>query len=56
MATVKIKFQSSLNWYIWFTSTSYQYWWNPLKTQAVFIILAVLVIKHVLPKLHTNLL
>ena len=47
MATVTIKFQNSLNWYIWFTSTSYQCWLNPLKTQAIFIILAVLVIKRV---------
>ena len=57
MATVTIKFQNSLNWYIWFTSTSYQCWLNPLKTQAIFIILAVLVIKRVqrvLPKLHAN--
>ena len=57
MATVTIKFQNSLNWYIWFTSTSYQCWSNPLKTQAIFIILAVLVIKRVqrvLPKLHAN--
>ena len=57
MATVAIKFQNSLNWYIWFTSTSYQCWLNPLKTQAIFIILAVLVIKHVQrvsPKLHAN--
>ena len=55
MATVTIKFQNSLNWYIWFTSTSYQCWLNPLKTQAIFIILAVLVIKRVqrvLTKLH----
>ena len=52
MAMVTIKFQNSLNWYIWFTATSYQL--SPLKTQAIFIILAVLVIKriqHVLPKL-----
>ena len=57
MATVTIKFQNSLNWYIWFTSTSYQCWLNPLKTLAVFVILAVLVIKRVqrvLPKLHAN--
>ena len=57
MATVTIKFQNSLNWYIWFTSTSYQCCLNPLKTQAIFIILAVLVIKRVqrvLPKLHAN--
>ena len=57
MATVTIKFQNSLNWYIWFTSTSYQCWLNPLKTHAIFIILAVLVIKHVqrvLPKLHAE--
>ena len=57
MATVTIKFQNILNWYIWFTSTSYQCWLNPLKTQAIFIILAVLVIKRVqrvLPKLHAN--
>ena len=57
MATVTIKFQNSLDWYIWFTSTSYQCWLNPLKTQAIFIILAVLVIKRVqrvLPKLHSN--
>ena len=57
MATVTIKFQIGLNWYIWFTSTSYQCWLNPLKTQALFIILAVLVIKRVqrvLPKLHAN--
>ena len=57
MATVAIKFQNSLNWYIWFTSTSYQCWLNPLKTQAIFIILVVLVIKRVqrvLPKLHAN--
>ena len=57
MATVTIKFQNSLNWYIWFTSTSYQCWLNPLKTQAIFIILAVLVIKRVqrvLPKLHAK--
>ena len=57
MATVTIKFQNSLNWYIWFTSTSYQCWLNPLKTQAIFIILAVSVIKRVqrvLPKLHAK--
>ena len=57
MATVTINFQNSLNWYIWFTSTSYQCWLNPLKTQAIFIILAVLVIKRVqrvLPKLHAK--
>ena len=57
MATVTIKFQNSLNWYIWFTSTSYQCWLNPLKTQAIFIILAVLIIKRVqrvLPKLHAK--
>ena len=57
MATVTIKFQKSLNWYIWFTSTSYQCWLNPLKTQAIFIIWAVLVIKRVqrvLPKLHAQ--
>ena len=57
MATVTIKFQNSLNWYIWFTSTSYQCWLNPLKTQAIFIILALLVIKRVqrvLPKLHAK--
>ena len=57
MATVTIKFQNSLNWYIWFTSTSYQCWLNPLKTQAIFIILAVLVIKRVqcvLPKWHAK--
>ena len=57
MATVAIKFQNSLNWYIWFTSTSYHCWLNPLRTQAIFIILAVLVIKHVQrvsPKLHAN--
>ena len=57
MATVTFKFQNGLNWYIWFTSTSYQCWLNPLKTQAIFIILAVLVIKRVqrvLPKLHAN--
>ena len=47
MATVTIKFQNSLNWYTWFTSTSYQRWLNPLKTQTIFIILAVLVIKRV---------
>ena len=47
MATVTIKFQNSLNWYIWFTSTSYQCWLNLLKTQAIFIVLAVLVIKRV---------
>ena len=47
MATVTIKFQNSLNWYIWFTSTSYQCWLNPLKSQAIFIISAVLVIKRV---------
>ena len=55
MAT--IKFQNSLNWYIWFTLTSYQCWLNPLKTQAIFIILVALVIKHVqrvLPKLHAK--
>ena len=55
MVTVTIKFQN--NWYIWFTSTSYQCWLNPLKTQAIFIILAVLVIKRVqrvLPKLHAK--
>ena len=57
MATVTIKFQNSLNWYIWFTSTSYQRWLNPLKTQAIFIILTVSVIKcvhRVLPKLHAK--
>ena len=57
MATVTIKFQNSLNWYIWFTSTSYQCRLNPLKTQAIFIIWAVLVIKRVqrvLPKLHAK--
>ena len=57
MATVTIKFQNSLNWNIWFTSTSYQCWLNPLKTQTIFIILAVVVIKRVqrvLPKLHTK--
>ena len=57
MATVTIKIQNSLNWYIWFTSTSYQCWLNPLKTQAIFIIFAVLVIKRVqrvLPKLHAK--
>ena len=57
MATVTIKFQNSLNWYIWFTSTSYQCWLNPLKTRAIFIILAVLVIKRVqrvLSKLHAK--
>ena len=57
MATVTIKFQNSLNWYIWFTSTSYWCWLNPLKTQAIFIILAALVIKHVqrvLPKLQAK--
>ena len=57
MATVTIKFQNSLNWYIWFTSTSYQCWLNPLKTQAIFIILVALVIKRVqrvLPKLHAK--
>ena len=57
MATVTIKFQNSLNWYIWFTSTSYQCWLNPLKTQAIFIILAVLIIKgfqRVLPKLRAK--
>ena len=57
MATVTIKFQNSLHWIIWFTSTSYQCWLNPLKTQAIFIIVAVLVIKRVqrvLPKLHAN--
>ena len=57
MATVTIKFPNSLNWYIWFTSTSYQCWLNLLKTQAIFIILAVLVIKRVQcvsPKLHAN--
>ena len=57
MATVTINFQNRLNWYIWFTSTSFQCWLNPLKTQAIFIILAVLVIKRVqrvLPKLHAK--
>ena len=57
MATVSIKFQNSLNWYFLFTSTSYQCWLNPLKTQAIFIILAVLIIKRVqrvLPKLHAK--
>ena len=57
MTTVTIKFQNSLNRYIWFTSTSYQCWLNPLRTQAIFIILAVLVIKRVqcvLPKLHAK--
>ena len=57
MATVTIKFQNSLNWYIWFTSTSYRCWLNPLKTQAIFIILVALVIKHVycvLPKLQAK--
>ena len=57
MATVTIKFQISLNWYIWFTSTSYQCWLNPLKTQSIYIILAVLVIQRVqrvLPKFHAN--
>ena len=56
MATVTIKFQNSLNWYIWFTSTSYQCWLNPLKTQAIFIILAVLIkrVQRVLPKFHAK--
>ena len=57
MAKVTIKFQNSLNWSIWFTLTSYQCWLNPLKTQAIFTILEVLVIKRVhrvLPKLHAN--
>ena len=57
MATATIKLQTSLNWYIWFTSTSYQCWLNPLKTQAIFIFLVVLVIKRVqriLPKLHAK--
>ena len=57
MATVTLKFQNSLNCYIWFTSTSYQRWLNPLKTQATFIILAVSVIKRVqrvLPKLQAK--
>ena len=57
MATVTLKFQNSLNCYIWFTSTSYQRWLNLLKTQAIFIILAVSVIKRVqrvLPKLHAK--
>ena len=57
MATVTIKFQNSLNWSIWFTSIIYQCWLNPLKTQAIFIILVVLVImrvQRVLPKLHTK--
>ena len=36
MATVTLKFQNSLNCYIWFTSTSYQRWLNLLKTQAIF--------------------
>ena len=42
---------------IWFTLTSYQCWLNLRKTQAIFLILAVLVIKYVqrvLPKLHTK--
>ena len=54
MATVTIKFQN--NWYIWFTSTSYQCWLNPLKTQAIFIILAVLIkrVQRVLPKFHAK--
>ena len=54
MATVTKKFQNSLNWYIWFTSTRYQCWLNPLKTQAIFTILVALVImrvQRVLPKL-----
>ena len=45
------------NWYIWFTPTSYWCWLNPLKTQAIFIILVALVIKRVqrvLPKLHAK--
>ena len=57
MATVTLKFQNSLNCYIWFTWTSYQRWLNPLKTQAIFIILAVSVIRRVqrvLPKLHAK--
>ena len=57
MATVTLKFQNSLNCYIWFTSTSYQRWLNLLKTQAIFIVLAVSVIKRVqrvLPKLHAK--
>ena len=57
IAAVTIKFQNSLNWYIWFTSTSYQCSLNLLKTQAIFIILAVLIIKHVqrvLPQLHAK--
>ena len=57
MAKVTIKFQNSLNWSIWFTLTSYQCWLNPLKTQAIFLILAVSVIKrvrHVLAKLHAK--
>ena len=56
MATITIKFQNSLNLYIWFTSISYQCWLNPLKTQAIFIILAVLIkrVQRVLPKLHAK--
>ena len=57
MATVAIKLQNSLNWYIWFSSTSYQCWLNPLKTKAIFIILALLLIKRVqrvLPKSHAK--
>ena len=57
MATVTLKFQNSLNCYIWFTSTGYQRWLNPLKTQALFIIFIVSVIKlvqRVLPKLHST--
>ena len=57
MATVTIKFQNSLNWYIWFTSTSYQCWLNLLKIHAIFLIFAVLAIKRVqrvLPKLHAK--
>ena len=57
MATVTIKFQNSLSWSIWFSLTSYQCWLNLLKTQAIFLILAVLVIKRVqrvLAKLHAK--
>ena len=54
MATVTIKFQNSLNWYIWFTSTSYRCWLNPLTTQAIFIILVIKRVQSVLPKLHAK--
>ena len=57
MATVTIKFQKQSQLVCLVPSTSYKCWLNPLKTQAILVILVVLVIKRVqrvLPKLHAK--